>query len=156
VSGLRPDLILELIVDETAPDDVEVAQRVVAALDRVGLAVRYQALPAREFVRRLKVGDCDLYVDQLVPPATDRLGEYVAAFAAGGDRWPVRRLEDPAFTPAMARAAFAERLPVIPLFHGAVRAHHKRLLRGLAVDALGRLELADAFFLPRVPDESFP
>ncbi len=42
--------------------------------------------------------------------------------------------------------AFAARLPIVPLYHRAVRVHHKRSLRGLAGDPLGRLDFADAYF----------
>jgi ABC-type transport system substrate-binding protein len=157
-SGLaqRGTLDLELLVDETRPDDVEVAARVVANLDRAGLTVKYQALPPKEFGRRVRAGQCDLYIDQLGVPVLDAIVEYAAAFAAAGDRWPVRRLEDGRFTLDTAQKAFGDRLPVVPLYHRAVRAHHKRVLRGLLFDVLGRLAFADAYLLPRLPEELPP
>jgi peptide/nickel transport system substrate-binding protein len=150
----KGSLPLELLVDETRPDDVEVAARVVAALDRAGLTVTYRALPPKEFNRRVKAGQCDLYLDQLAAPSPDALAEYAVAFAAAGDRWPMRRIEDGRFTLDTAQSAFADRLPVVPLYHRAVRAHHKRVLRHLAFDPLGRLSFADAWLLPRIPEDA--
>src|SRR5262249_41095261 len=43
---------LELLIDRTRPDDAEVAARIVAALDQLGLAVSYTALPPNELQRR--------------------------------------------------------------------------------------------------------
>jgi hypothetical protein len=43
-----------------------------------------------------------------------------------------------------AAAQFAAKLPVVPLYHRAVRAHHRKTVVGLAFDAIGRLGWADA------------
>lgn len=137
---------LELIVDQTRPDDADVASRVVAALDELGLQVTYTALDPAEFARRVAAGKCDLYIGQLVAPATEASWEYALAFAAGGDRWPIAALQTGKFTRATAAAAFAERLPIVPLFHRAVRAHYRKTLSGVAFDALGRLPYAGVFF----------
>jgi ABC-type transport system substrate-binding protein len=152
----KGSLPLELLVDETRPDDVEVAARIVAALDRAGLSVKYQALAPKEFSRRVRQGQCDFFVDQLVAPSPDALAEYAAAFAAGADRWPIRRIEEGRFTLEAAQGAFVDRLPVVPLYHRAVRVHHKRVLRNLVFDALGRLGFADAFMLSRIPEDLPP
>lgn len=139
---------LTLIVDETRPDDVEVATRIVGALDRIGLEAHYERLAPREHARRVAAGQCDLYIGQLVAPTADPVHEYAAAFAAGGDRWPVTELQAGELVLSEAQTVFAERLPVVPLYHRAVRAHHKKTLRGLAFDFLGRLGYADAFSFP--------
>jgi MarR-like DNA-binding transcriptional regulator SgrR of sgrS sRNA len=134
---------LELILDKTRPDDAEVATRIVGALDRLGVSVTYTSLEPKEFARRTDAGACDLYVGQLVAPTTEPAHEYAAAFAAGGDRWPVDHMKAGDLTVSTAQVAFAERLPVVPLYHRAVRAQHKKVLRGLAFDSIGRLGYAD-------------
>jgi len=110
-----------------------------------GLTASFTALEPRELARRVAAGQCDLYLGQLVAPSPDALHEYAAAFAAGGDRWPVKKLEDGKLTLEAAAAAFAERLPVVPLFHRAVRAHHRTIVRGVGFDALGRIAFADLY-----------
>ena len=136
---------LELIVDKTRPDDLEVAARVVAALDRVGVAVAFTPLAPAELARRVAAGQCDLWLGQLVPPAPDPLAALAAAFAAGGDGWLAAKLADGPVAVEAAGAAFAARLPVVPLAHRALRAHHKKSLRGLAFDALGLPGWADVY-----------
>ena len=136
---------LEILVDATRPEDAEVAARVIAALDRVGLTATYVAVPAAELERRIAAGLCDLYLGELALPAADPLAAYAVAFAAGGDGSAAARLREAPLSVEQAAAMFAARLPVVPLFHRSVRAHHKRALRGLAVDALGRLSFADAY-----------
>ena len=46
---------------------------------------------------------------------------------------------------AAAQAVFADRLPIVPLFHRAVRVHHRVDVRRLRFDAIGRLRYADMF-----------
>jgi peptide/nickel transport system substrate-binding protein len=148
VLGRHPQLRgarLEILVDASRPEDAEVAARVLAALDRVGLAATFVAVPAAELERRVAAGACDLYVGELAMPARDALAAYGAAFAAGGDPTLAARLREAPLSAEAAAATFAARLPIVPLFHRAVRAHHKRTLRGLAVDELGRLSFADAY-----------
>lgn len=136
---------LELLVDRSRPDDVDVATRVVAALDRVGVAVTYTTLPAPELARRTAAGLCDLFVGELAASSDDPVALVAAAFAAGGDRALTERLVSGVVAPADAVALFAARLPVVPLYHRAVRVHHRKIVRGLGGDVLGRLGLADAY-----------
>ena len=56
---------LEILVDASRPDDREVAERVVNALDKLGLVATIAAVPAPELARRIDAGACDLYVGQL-------------------------------------------------------------------------------------------
>jgi len=144
--GALRGITLTILVDRSRPDDVEVASRVVAALDRAGIAAMFTVLGPADMTRRAAAGLCDLYVGQLAAPSTDPVWSVAAAFAAGGDGWAVDKLRAGALGLEMATAAFAARLPVIPLFHRGVRLHHKRTLRGLEGDPLGRPDLADAFF----------
>jgi MarR-like DNA-binding transcriptional regulator SgrR of sgrS sRNA len=136
---------LELIVDRSRPDDVDVAARVVAALDRAGVALSYSALAPAELARRVAAGQCDLYIGQLALPSPDPLGQLAVAFAAGGDGWAAGKLAEGPLGADAAAAAFAARVPIVPLFHRALRAHHKRTLRGVAFDVLGRLGWADVY-----------
>jgi peptide/nickel transport system substrate-binding protein len=140
---------LEILVDRSRPDDATVANKVIGALDRAGVVVRVSRVEAGELQRRVDLGLCDLYIGQLVAPTTDVRTEYALAFAAGGDGWPSSRLQTAPLVRDAAAKAFGERLPVVPLFHRAVRAHHQKVLQGLAFDALGRLALPDSFFFPR-------
>jgi peptide/nickel transport system substrate-binding protein len=134
---LRADGPLELLVDRGRPDDVDVATRVVAALDRAGVAASYTALPSADYARRVAARQCDLYIGQLVAPPGELAG-YLAAFAAGGERFD-------AATAADAAAAFAARRPIVPLFYRSQRASHKKTLGGVGFDAFGMIGWADAY-----------
>jgi ABC-type transport system substrate-binding protein len=136
---------LDILVDRTRPDDLDLAARVVAALDRFGVPSSFTALAPVELGRRIAAGQCDLYLGQLVPPAPMAIAALGAAFAAGHDDWLAGKLAEGPVTVDAATAAFAARLPIVPLLHRAVRAHHKRTLRGLTVSRLGRLTFADAY-----------
>ncbi len=133
-------ITLQILVDRSRPDDVEVASRVVAALDRAGVAATFTVLPPAEMGRRVAAGLCDLHVGQLAAPGTEPAWSYAAAFAAGGDDWAQLRLRAAPLSPDEAATAFRARLPIVPLFHRGVRVHHKRSLRGLPAG------LADAYF----------
>ncbi|HUH04598.1 MAG TPA: ABC transporter substrate-binding protein [Kofleriaceae bacterium] len=148
VPELRPGAstpTLEVIIDSTRPDDREVAEKVVAALYRLGLRARITELPARTFATRVARGACDLYVDQLSSPVPDATLTIAAAFAAGGDDWTERMLAKTRLLPEGTRVWFQQRLPVLPLFHRAVRAHYRRNLRGLGFDATTRPGFASMF-----------
>jgi hypothetical protein len=136
---------LELVYDRTRPDDAEVAARVVAALDRVGIGVGFTPLAPAELSRRIAVGQCDLWIGQLLAPGIDLASEYAAAFAAGGDRFVVAQQQIAPLLVAPLAVAFEARLPIVPLFHRSVRVHYRKILQGVGFDALGRLALADLF-----------
>jgi MarR-like DNA-binding transcriptional regulator SgrR of sgrS sRNA len=136
---------LELLVDRSRPEDVDVATRIIAALDRVGVTATYVVLAPADLERRITAGLFDVAVGQMAASALDPVAAYAAAFAAGGDRWAAAKLREGPLSVEAAAAAFGERLPVVPLFHRALRAHHKKTLRGLGGDALGRLAFADAY-----------
>jgi peptide/nickel transport system substrate-binding protein len=142
---------LELLVDRDRPEDFEVGSRIVAALYAAGLPVALTRVAPADFTRRVAAGQCDLWIGQLLAPTVDPVHEYAAAFAAGGDGWAAARLADGSLTSASAQAAFAARLPVLPLYHRAVRVHHKATLLGLGFDPIGRLGLADAFAVAAAP-----
>jgi len=68
-----------------------------------------------------------------------------AAFAAGRDPWANRAMSHAKLVAATARSEFQRRLPIVPLFHRALRIHHRRNLRGLAFDPTARASFADLF-----------
>jgi hypothetical protein len=132
-------------VDRTRPDDAEVAARIVASLDQLGLAVSYVALSPVDLQKRVTAGQCDLWIGQLVAPGTDPTFETAAAFAAGSDRFAAVQIGVAPLPAASFALAFDARLPVVPLYHRSVRVHYRKILYGLGFDALGRLGLADTF-----------
>jgi peptide/nickel transport system substrate-binding protein len=136
---------LELLVDRTRPDDAEVAARIVASLDQLGVAVSYVALAPADLQRRAAAGQCDLWLGQLVAPAGDPTFEAAAAFAAGQDRFATVQMGVAPLSAASLALAFDAHLPIVPLYHRTVRVHARKIVYGLAFDGLGRLGLADAF-----------
>ncbi|WP_428267607.1 ABC transporter substrate-binding protein [Haliangium sp.] len=149
LSGPGHDRVVEILVDRSRPDDREIAEKVAAALFRLGVAARITAEPAPAFARRVGRGDGDLYIGQLVLPAPAPALAWAAAFAAGADDWAATRLARGPLDLAAAARAFAARLPIVPLAHRAVRVHHRSDLRGVALDDSARLPFADLFFFGR-------
>ncbi len=137
----------EILVDESRPDDEEVGKKVQAALFRLDLKARVTSVSATQLARRVARGGTDLYIGQLAAPGADPSLEIAAAFAAGGNRWAARSLAKRAPDEDALRAEFEDQLPVVPLFHRAIRAHHRKALGGVSFDVLGRLSLADLFVL---------
>lgn len=145
VSALRAPPVFEIVVDETRPDDVEIGKKVRAALYRLGLNARVTTLSARQFAQRVARGECDLYIGQLAAPGAEPTLGLAAAFVVAGSAWAAEQLAAGPFDLDAALAAFDARLPIIPLFHRGIRAHHRKTLGGVSFDALGRLSLADMF-----------
>ncbi|HTE52074.1 MAG TPA: ABC transporter substrate-binding protein [Kofleriaceae bacterium] len=137
LSGRRPTL--DLLVDRTRPDDREIGERVVGALFQLGLSARIVEVDAAVLVARAARGECDLYIGQLAPPGPAQASQMAAAFAAGGDGWAAAQLASGPLDVEAALAAFGERLPVVPLFHRAIRVHHRVDVRQVWFDATGRL-----------------
>jgi peptide/nickel transport system substrate-binding protein len=149
VDGLGPlvGLKLELIVDASRPDDREVGEKVVAALYRLGLTATIRALAPAELAARVARGDCDLYVGHLAAPTLEPGATWLAAFAVGRDEWAAHRIAELPLDGGRMRARFLERLPIIALFHRAIRVHHRADLRGVGFDPIGRLGHADLFLV---------
>lgn len=135
---------LEILVEDTRPDDALIAERVGLALDRLGVQWSVAAVPAREWRERVTSGKADLWIGQIVEPASPQLW-WGAAFAAGGDDWPVAALQTNSLDLAAAQKAFAEREPIIPLMFRSVRLWYRSDVHGIVFDALGRPCFADAF-----------
>ncbi len=137
---------LPVLVDESRPEDREVAERVVAALYRLGLGAHVEDAPARGHARRTRRGDCVLYVGQLAPLASSWDVQLAAGLAAGGERAEAADLIRGERDMARALTRFEATLPIIPLFHRGSRMHHRTDVYGLSFDRLGLPAYADAFF----------
>jgi len=144
--GRIATLAFEILVEDTRPDDRENAERVVRALDKLGIAATVSAVPAQQLRERVAAGSCDLWIGQLAEPLRETAAWYGAAFSAGNDDWATGQLAAGALDPAAAARAFAERTPIVPLMFRAVRMWHRTDLRGIAFDASGRPGYADMFF----------
>lgn len=136
---------LEILVEDARPDDREIAERVVVALDALGIAAVITRLPATALKDRVDAGKCDLWIGQLAEPVTAPVVWWAAAFAAGGDAALVPALRAGTLAPATAEQTFAQRLPIVPLMFRALRLWHRTDVRGLAFDASGRPSFADVF-----------
>lgn len=145
VKALGARTTWELLVDRTRPDDREIGAKVVAALFRLGLSCKITELDAPALDARLLRGDYDLAVGQLAPPGPSPALQIAAAFAAGGDGWAAAQMTSAPLAIDAALVAFAERLPVLPLFHRSIRVHHRVDVRRVAFDATGRLLYSDMF-----------
>ncbi|MFT3693031.1 MAG: ABC transporter substrate-binding protein [Kofleriaceae bacterium] len=135
---------LEILVEDTRPDDAAIAERVGLALDKLGVQWSVASVPAAQFRERVTSGKADLWIGQIAEPSSPALW-WGAAFAAGGDDWPVAALQTNSLDLAAAQKAFAEREPIIPLMFRSVRLWYRSDVHGIAFDALGRPCFADAF-----------
>jgi hypothetical protein len=154
VPALAPDrraaITLEVLIDASRPDDREVAERIVRALDKLGLRGTITAVAAPELARRVAAGACDLHVGQLAVSVASPGLLFAQAYAAAGERDVADKLvAGGSVDVARARGAFATRLPILPLYHRAVRVHHRRDLRGSWFDGASRLGVADLFMWDR-------
>ena len=138
-------LRLEILVEDTRPDDREIAERVVRALDKLGVASAIAAVPAAALRERVARGAADLWIGQLAAPVANALVWWNAAFAAGGDDWARAQLARGGFDARAAQQAFAARLPIVPLMFRAVRLWHRSDVHGLGFDGAGRPCFAEMF-----------
>jgi ABC-type transport system substrate-binding protein len=138
-------LRLEILVEDTRPDDRQVGERVALALDKLGIQAAITPLSAPALRDRVAKGQADLWIGQHAVPVTAQLVWWTAAFAAGGDDWSASALAGGAIDPALASKEFAARLPIVPLMFRSVRMWHPTNLRGIAFDPMGRPCYADVF-----------
>ena len=139
-------LKLSIVIDDSRPDDREIALRVSRGLDKLGIGFAIEAVPAERLRDRVASGACDLWIGQLAAPIGVAAAWWGAAFAAGGDGWATGRLATGTIDAGEASRALAERLPIVPLMFRSVLLWHRVDLHGLAFDALGRPRLADLFW----------
>jgi peptide/nickel transport system substrate-binding protein len=150
-------LQLEILVDDTRPDDRELGERVVLALDKLGIQALITPVPAATLRDRVAKGSCDLWIGQLVHPVTAAHAWWASAFATGGDDWPLSQLQLGNLDTAAAAREFAARMPIVPLMFRSVRLWHPTNLRGITFDASGRPTYADLFvFGAPTPNQARP
>ncbi|HUS67421.1 MAG TPA: ABC transporter substrate-binding protein [Kofleriaceae bacterium] len=135
----------DLLIDRSRPDDREIGEKVVGALFRIGLQARLVELEPDALAQRVERGDFDLVIGQLAPAGAAPALQIAGAFAAGGDPWAAEQLAVAPLDADAALVSFADRLPILPLFHRAVRVHHRVDVRRLRFDAIGRLQYPDMF-----------
>ena len=149
VPALAPGAIarlrLEILVEDTRPDDRELAGRVVLALDQLGIAATITPVPAATLRARAARGDCDLWIGQLaLPPALTRAW-WGAAFEAGHDASLLPLLAAGALDDGAAEQRFEADLPIVPVMFRAVLLWFRSDVHGVALDALARPDFADMF-----------
>lgn len=141
----KPALKLEILVDETRADDLQIAERVAFALTKLDIASTITVVAAGKLRERVARGTCDLWIGQLAAPVTAATLWWGAAFAAGGDPWVEQHLAMGPLDLGATSKAFSEHLPIVPLAFRAVRMWHRSDIRGLGFDATGRPAYADVF-----------
>ncbi len=150
-------LRLEILVDETRPDDRQIAERVALALDKLGIRGVITAVSPLVLRERLARGQGDLWIGQHAAPIGAPLVWWAAAFEAGGVDWAAGALASGTIDPAAAAREHVRRVPIVPLMFRSLRMWHPTNLRGLALDSLGRPSYADIFLYgPAVPNRGRP
>jgi ABC-type transport system substrate-binding protein len=149
VAALAPaqlgKLKLEILVEDTRPDDFEIALSVRRALERLGVASVTEKVSAATLRGRIATGNLDLYIGQVAAPYTQSEMWWAIAFGAGGDPWAATAMAaGPLATPA-ARTAFAQRLPIVPLMLRTLKLWYRTDMRGLDFDHAGLPCLAQMF-----------
>ena len=129
------ELTLEILVEDTRPDDREIAERVVARARQA----RHRMRRSRRCRRRCcaiasQRGDCDLWIGQLAAPVTRarprggarRSPPAATTGSSSSSRRHVRSRD-------RARRSSRERLPIVPLMFRSVRIWHRTDVRGVAL-----------------------
>jgi ABC-type transport system substrate-binding protein len=143
-------LTLSILVDETRPDDREIALRVSRGLDNLRIGSTIEAVPPTVLRERVARGDCELWIGQIAAPVGIAAVWWGAAFAAGNNDWARRQLATGAIDPAAAAAEFSRTLPMLPLMFRSLLIWHQNEVHGLGFDASGRPALADLYWF-KVP-----
>ncbi|MGH2900444.1 MAG: hypothetical protein ACRDMZ_17345, partial [Solirubrobacteraceae bacterium] len=138
---------LTIIIDDTRPDDREIALRVSRGLDKLGIGSSIEVVPAERMRTRVRVGDCDLWIGQLAEPLGVATAWWGAAFAAGNDDWARAQLAAGPLDGAAFAAELARKLPIVPLMFRSLLVWHRTDVRGLGFDASGRPGFADLYWV---------
>jgi ABC-type transport system substrate-binding protein len=147
----RRGLALSILVDQTRPDDREIALRVSRGLHKLEIGSTIEAVPAAVLRDRVARGDCDLWIGQISAPVGIAAVWWGAAFAAGNNDWARRQLQAGAIDPAAAAAEFSRALPIVPLMFRSLLIWHRNEVHGLGFDASGRPALADLYWFKAPP-----
>jgi len=139
-------LNLQILVNRSRPDDRDIADKILSATSKIGISATVVEVGAAVFDKRVKRGATDLYIGQLVAPLATETTQLAAAFVAGGSSWARRALGRGPLERTTAYAEFGRQLPLIPLLHRSIIAHHRIDLHGLVFDGEAQTEWADVFF----------
>jgi MarR-like DNA-binding transcriptional regulator SgrR of sgrS sRNA len=150
-AATRVTATLAIIIDETRPDDREIALRVSRGLDRLQIGSTIEAVAPTVLRERVARGDCELWIGQIAAPVGIAAVWWGAAFAAGNDDWARRQLATGAIDPAAAAAEFSRTLPMLPLMFRSLLIWHQNEVHGLGFDASGRPALADLYWFKAPP-----
>lgn len=145
-AGSLQGVKLAIIIDETRPDDRELALRVSRGLDKLAIGSTIEAVAADKLRDRVAQGTCDLWIGQLAAPVGFAVAWWGMAFAAGNDGWVQARLAAGALDPAEVAKQFADQLPIVPLMFRSLLIWHRTDVHGLGFDAIGRPGLADLYW----------
>jgi ABC-type transport system substrate-binding protein len=145
------DLTLSILVDQTRPDDREIALRVSRGLHRLDIGSTVEAVPAGVLRDRVARNDCDLWIGQIAAPVGIAAVWWGAAFAAGNEDWARRQLAAGAIDPGAAVTEFRRTLPIVPLMFRSLLIWHQNEVHGLGFDASGRPALADLYWFRAPP-----
>jgi MarR-like DNA-binding transcriptional regulator SgrR of sgrS sRNA len=130
---------LQLLVDNSVLDDHEVAERVIRALDKLGVTARVVGATNRQFNDTLSNQSCDMYIGQLTLPADNAMLWWTQSYALG-------RQQSKSSMADMA-ASFRKELPIVPLFHRGVRLWQRNDVQGLRLDELGNVGYDNMFVI---------
>lgn len=142
---------LEVLIDDSRPDDREVAERVVRALDKIGISAAIAAVAAPVLRERVDKGSCDLWIGQLAMPVADAATWRQMSLAVAPRRGARKGAGDPA-------RRFEAEQSIVPLFFRGLRASYRTDVRGVAFDSSGRLDFAELFLFgePARPRRTTP
>lgn len=133
---------LTLLVDASRADDRNIAQQLVADLDRIGAAATIDARPAAEYQARLAGGRYELALGRLAVQVPERAALIAGALAAAGDRAAALRCLAAASCGPDEERRFAQTLPFVPLVHPSMRVHFDPRLERVRPALDGRLPYA--------------
>ncbi len=137
-------LTLQLIVNSSRPDDAVIAARVAAGLYVLGITTRIVSLTADVFARRVRAGDCDLYLGQLAASGSPGLARLRKAFVIGGQVKTAQKLFGQ--SRASMERQFAATLPIVPLFRRSLRLHIRSDVNGVDFEATRTIDYPGVFF----------
>jgi len=143
-----PGTSLRMVVREHRELELRVAESIAGMLDEHGIRLQVERVSAARYPAEVSRGQWDLRLASVRPPLPGRGPMVGAALASAGQLDRARAFAAQMWQPEVANQS-ARELDVMVLGHERVELHHRADLRGLRVDSLGRLTLADASFARR-------
>ncbi|MBX3269864.1 MAG: hypothetical protein KF729_06365 [Sandaracinaceae bacterium] len=147
-TGSQSGLRLSMPARADRPREVAAAEAIAGMLDGRGIHLTVEPLGAEAYARTIARSQWDLRIARVRPPLPGRGPMAAAALAAAGQLDRARALAPALGQPDVGNDAAAS-LDAMVLGHERVVLYHRADLRGLAIDGLGRLRLADLSFARR-------